>query len=75
MTCQQHREREASVSGMCPICLQADNERLRAALREIADLSSVSYRAPHLARAALEHKPQENERCLYPRKIGKTAHE
>ena len=32
-------------------------ERLRAALQEIADLSSVSYRAPHLARRALEPKP------------------
>jgi archaellum component FlaC len=35
----------------------AENERLRAALQEIANLSSVSYRAPHLARAALEPKP------------------
>jgi archaellum component FlaC len=35
----------------------AENERLRAALQEIANLSSVSYRAPHLAQAALEPKP------------------
>jgi cell shape-determining protein MreC len=37
--------------------LENENERLRAALQEIANLSSVSYRAPHLARAALEPKP------------------
>jgi hypothetical protein len=35
----------------------AEIERLRAALQEIANLSSVSYRAPAVARRALEPKP------------------
>lgn len=48
------------VDGLCPVCMEAELERLRAALKQIVELSDDAH-TRYYASNALQAAPQQRE--------------
>lgn len=62
MTCPHDRTERvnAMVDGLCPVCMEAELERLRAALKQIVELSDDAH-TRYYASNALQAAPQQRE--------------